>query len=71
MGTSTPATFTFLPPKARDAFWTAYGQADERTRTLARSRAICGMSWIVHYAAETSEKDLLREGIAGVRNILE
>jgi aminoglycoside phosphotransferase (APT) family kinase protein len=61
--------FTFLPPKARDAFWSTYGQADERGLALARFRAVCGMSWIVHYAAETREADLLRESLWALQNV--
>jgi aminoglycoside phosphotransferase (APT) family kinase protein len=61
--------FTVLPPSARGQFWITYGIPDNRTYALARFRAVCGMSWVVHYAAETGERELLREGVIGLRNI--
>lgn len=62
--------YSFLPPRARDAFFRAYGPADERTRRTARLRAAFHSAALAWFADSIQDADLLREALTSMRNVL-
>lgn len=63
--------YGFLPPRARAAFMRAYGPVDTRTRRTARLRAAFHSAALTWFADAIQDAALLREGLAGLRNVLE
>jgi aminoglycoside phosphotransferase (APT) family kinase protein len=56
--------WSFLPPRARDAFRKAYGPVEENTWRLARLRALHYGVVLLDYARGTGDAGLGREGLA-------
>ena len=63
--------YGFLPPRARDAFFRAYGPADARTRRVARLRAASHSFALAWFADSISDAALLREALTAMGNVLE
>ncbi|MFT3839269.1 MAG: phosphotransferase [Myxococcaceae bacterium] len=57
---------TFLPVKARDAFFSTYGEIDAATLQLSRFRAVTHHVWVGRYAHEQKDAALLRESLGGL-----
>lgn len=62
--------FGVLPPQARSAFFDAYGAVDERTRALARYRALYAGAMIGEYGRRIGDDDLVRAGLTGLHDAL-
>ncbi|HST62458.1 MAG TPA: phosphotransferase [Longimicrobium sp.] len=63
--------YAFLPARARDAFARAYGPLDARTRRTARLRAAFHSAALAWFADDVGDATLLREGLTGLRHVLE
>lgn len=61
--------FSFFPQSLHKLFFDVYGEIDEITQQLALFRAISYTSTIVLYSHDISDKDLLTEGLVGLRLI--
>jgi aminoglycoside phosphotransferase (APT) family kinase protein len=70
-GADLTIAYSFLPPRARDAFFRAYGPADERTRRVARLRAAFHAPALVWFADSVNDPVLLREARTSMRWVLE
>ena len=70
-GADLTIAYGFLPPRARDAFFRAYGPADVRTRRVARLRAAFHAPALALYADSTGDEVLLREALATMHRVLE
>jgi aminoglycoside phosphotransferase (APT) family kinase protein len=53
---------SFLPPAAHAAFRATYGPIDEVTWQIARLRALWHTLYVLTYAADVGDADLMREG---------
>jgi aminoglycoside phosphotransferase (APT) family kinase protein len=60
---------TFLPPGAHAAFRAAYGPADDVTWRMARVRAAWHTLFVLAYAADTGDAELLREARVALRHL--
>jgi len=58
--------FSLLPPQARGTFREAYGEIGEDTWLRARFRAVYHTAYVISYAHEIAEEDLLREARLGI-----
>jgi aminoglycoside phosphotransferase (APT) family kinase protein len=54
--------FSFLPPHARPAFWTVYGEADPHTVARARFRALSYGVILLDYGREIGDQSLVHAG---------
>jgi aminoglycoside phosphotransferase (APT) family kinase protein len=70
-GTDLTIAYSFLPPRARDAFFRAYGPADERMRRVARLRAAFHAPALAWFADSIGDPVLLRESVTSMRYVLE
>ena len=70
-GADLTIAYSFLPPRARDAFFRAYGPAGARTRRVARLRAAFHAPALAWFADSTGDEPLLREALATMRRVLE
>ena len=63
--------FTFLPPAARPAFWSAYGEVDEATRARARLFGLAryGLALLL-YARDVGDAPLEAEAGRALANVL-
>ena len=61
--------FSFLPPAGRTMFLQTYGPISKQTEQLALFRAIVTTSWVVLFAHDTKNKDLLEEALTGLELI--
>ncbi len=59
----------FLPPQAHDAFRRAYGEIDQETWVLAKCRALLHELYVIEYARDIKDADLLREALLALRTI--
>lgn len=59
--------FELFPPHARSAFARAYGEIDERTRELARYRAIYHAVLVAYYGYRIGNEETLRAGLSGLK----
>jgi len=62
--------YAFLPPAAQAEFWQHYGQIDAETQLLARFRALFSCLAIVVYGADIGDRELVSEGLLGLRWLL-
>jgi aminoglycoside phosphotransferase (APT) family kinase protein len=62
--------FAFLPPNARGAFELAYGRIDDRTRCVARMRAVFHSISLTWYGVELGNDALEREGRTALDYVL-
>ena len=60
-----------LPPAARDTFFTSYGGADERTRRLARLRALTSAVALEAFGRDTGDAELVTEGLRALHCLAE
>lgn len=58
--------FEMLPPDAREAFASAYGDVDEATWRLARYRAIYHAALVAYYGYRIGSEETLRAGLTGL-----
>lgn len=59
-----------LPPAALETFYTEYGGADERTRSLAQYRAIYHSTLTAHFAYEIRDDDLLDVSLDALKSLV-
>jgi aminoglycoside phosphotransferase (APT) family kinase protein len=59
--------FELLPLQARSVFEQAYGPIDERTRELARYRAIYHAALVAYYGYRIGNDETLRAGLTGLK----
>jgi len=70
-GVDLTIAYSFLPPRARDAFFRAYGPADERTRRVGRLRAAFHAPALAWFADSIGDPVLLREALTSMQWVLE
>ncbi|HEY6325263.1 MAG TPA: phosphotransferase [Candidatus Cybelea sp.] len=58
--------FSAISPRARDAFFEAYGAVDPRTLELARYRAIYHCAMTAHYGLRIGDAELIAAGLTGL-----
>lgn len=59
--------FELLPPQWRSVFERAYGEIDERTRELARYRAIYHAVLVAYYGYRIGNEETLHAGLTGLK----
>ncbi|MFB1083412.1 phosphotransferase [Jeotgalibacillus sp. JSM ZJ347] len=62
--------YACMTPAVRSVFFENYGEIDERTKELARFKAVFIMTVLVRYAKNTQDEDVLRWGLAGLKKSL-
>lgn len=70
-GADLTIAYSFLPPRAREAFFRAYGPADERARRVGRLRAGFHSPALAWFADSIGDQVLLREALTSMRYVLE
>jgi aminoglycoside phosphotransferase (APT) family kinase protein len=70
-GTDLTIAYSFLPPRGRDAFFRAYGRADDRARRVGRLRAAFHSPALAWFADSIGDAVLLRESLQAMRWVLE
>jgi hypothetical protein len=62
--------WTVLPPGARRQFFAVYGEVDDRTRDVARLRALASGLAQEAYGRDVGDAQIEREGLLSLRSLI-